>query len=106
MRPLGFCGLISSWRGCEEVSQGVVQYARVGKAPGRYCAYGSFVWEWGQWYRNFWGAGFGGCVDNSCPPIVDRLGLDPGYLAIFIYPILWPLTPTIAVVSAVWRTLT
>ena len=54
----------------------------------------------------FWGAGFGGCVDNSCPPIVDRLGLDPGYLAIFIYPILWPMTPTIAVVSAVWRTLT
>ena len=54
----------------------------------------------------FWGPALGGCVDNSCPPIVDRLGLDPGYLAIFIYPILWPMTPTIAVVSAVWRTLT
>ena len=50
----------------------------------------------------FWGPALGGCVDNSCPPIVDRLGLDPGYLAIFIYPILWPMTPTIAVVSAVY----
>ena len=40
-------------------------------------------------------------MDNSCPPFVGRLGLDPGYLAIFIYPILWPMTPTIAVVSAV-----
>ena len=52
--------------------------------------------------RNCLGAGFGVCADNFCPPFVDRLGLDPGYLAIFIYPILWPMTPTIAVVSAVY----
>ena len=60
------------------------------------------IWQ-GSWSLLLPG---GGCVDNSCPPIVDRLGLDPGYLAIFRYPILWPMTPTMAVVSAVWRTLT
>ena len=82
MRPFGFCGLIiSSWRGCGEVSQGVVQCARVGKAPGRYCAYGSFVWEWGPWYRNFLGAGFGGVcgqfLSANCGQVRSRSWL-PG----------------------------
>ena len=47
------------------------------------------------------------CVDNSCPPIVDMLGLGPGCLAIYftyfvasIILILWPTTSTISVVSA------